>query len=85
MWFSNNGGRSIVGFIKRWSNDQKQARVKLIGSHIPCPICMSPNGLSVWEGERYLICQYCGAKYQKKQKYVRKRDTIINKETTKNL
>lgn len=74
-----------MGFIKRLSIEKKVERKNIIGNHIPCPICKKLDGLNTWEAERYLLCQYCGARYQKKQKYVRKRDglnnTIINKET----
>lgn len=71
-----------MGFIKRWNNDKKLARRIKIGEFIPCPIC-TKVGLATWEGERYMRCKFCGANYQKKQKYVRKRDTIINKDIVK--
>jgi len=63
-----------MGFIKRWSNEKKIARQNIIGAYIPCPICGRKDGLSTWEGERYLKCQHCGANYQKKQLYVKSRD-----------
>lgn len=67
--------RRIMGFIKRLSNKIKQMRQDIIGAFIPCPICKKLDGLSTWEGERYLKCQYCGATYQKKQKFIKNRDT----------
>lgn len=58
-----------MGKIERWSFENKKSREQCIGDYIPCPICLKPDGLSVWEGERALVCQHCGAKYQKKQFY----------------
>lgn len=58
-----------MGFVKRWTHDKKIERSNKIGNYIPCPICTRMDGLSTYEGERYLRCQYCGANYQKKQKY----------------
>ena len=67
-----------MGRINRWTFESKLARKQLIGNHIPCPICQKLDGLSTWEGERYLKCQCCGANYQKKQRYIKKRDGIKN-------
>lgn len=74
-----------MGFIKRLSTEKKVERKNIIGEYIPCPICKKLDGLSTWEGERYLKCQYCGANYQKKQKYVRNRDTVIKGNVTKQV
>jgi len=63
-----------LGKIERWTTDKKVERRDMIGAYIPCPICRKPDGLSTWEGERYMVCQHCGAKYQKKQKYIRNRE-----------
>ena len=63
-----------MGRINRWSYEQKVDRENKIGRFIPCPICRKNDGLATWEGERFLKCQHCGANYQKKQLYVRKRD-----------
>ena len=60
--------------IARWTKENKIKRRDAIGDYIACPICLKPDGLHTWEGERALICQYCGAKYQKKQKYIKSRD-----------
>ena len=60
-----------MGRIERWTFENKKLRRDTIGDHIPCPICFKPDGLAVWEGERYLLCSKCGAKYQKKQFYRR--------------
>ena len=68
-----------MGKITRLTTARKVARRELIGNYIPCPICKKLDGLSTWEAERYMVCQHCGAKYQKKQKYIRNRDKdIIN-------
>jgi Zn ribbon nucleic-acid-binding protein len=58
-----------MGKIERWSFEQKAKRRDEIGDYIPCPICKKLDGLSTWEGERYMVCQHCGAKFQKKQFY----------------
>lgn len=58
-----------MGKIERWTNEKKIERKNKIGSYIPCPICLKINGLSIWEGERFLKCQFCGADYKKKQFY----------------
>lgn len=60
-----------MGRINRWSFEQKSARRIKIGEYMPCPICQKKDGLSIWEGERYLLCRFCGAQYQKKQKYIK--------------
>ncbi len=57
--------------IKRWEFKDKVARSKLIGDYIPCPICKKKDGLSTWEGERNMTCRFCGAFYQKKQRYIK--------------
>lgn len=62
-----------MGKINRWTNENKQIRSNAIGAYIPCPYCLRKDGLSTWEGERYLKCQYCGANYQKKQRYIKNR------------
>lgn len=60
-----------MGRIERWSYEKKAERRSVIGDYIPCPICKKLDGLSTWEGERYMVCQHCGAKFQKKQFYRR--------------
>ncbi|KKL94856.1 hypothetical protein LCGC14_1860460 [marine sediment metagenome] len=62
-----------MGKIERWTYVQKAKRMEAIGGHIPCPVCLKPDGLSTWEGERNLKCQYCGARYDKKQRYIKNR------------
>lgn len=62
-----------MGRIERWEHDKKLERTIQIGEYIPCPICKKLDGLSTWEGERYLKCRHCGALYQKKQYYRRKK------------
>ncbi len=64
-----------MGFIKRWSKEKKIERQNIIGAYIKCPMCLRKDGLSTWEGERYLKCQHCGTNYQKKQKFVPNRDS----------
>jgi Zn ribbon nucleic-acid-binding protein len=62
-----------MGRIEQWSYEQKVARKQKIGDYIPCPICRKLDGLSTWEGERYMRCQHCGADYKKKQFYRKKK------------
>lgn len=62
-----------MGKIERWAHDKKLERKAKIGSHIPCPICLKIDGLSTFEGERHLKCQFCGSTYQKKQRYIKNR------------
>ena len=68
-------GRGLnMGKIEQWKLEKKVERQHIIGSYIACPICLKPDGLRTWEGERALICQHCGAKYKKMQKYIKSRD-----------
>ena len=61
-----------MGKIARWSKEKQQQRREIIGDHIPCPICFKQK-LSVIEGERRLVCTGCGARYDKKQRYIKNR------------
>jgi len=63
-----------MGKIERWTLEKKSARREVIGSYIPCPICLKSDGLNTWEGERNLMCQNCGARYKKMQRYIKNRD-----------
>jgi len=62
-----------MGKIERWTEEHKIKRYNTIGNYIPCPICLKPDGLNTWEGERSLECKHCGAKYKKMQRYIKNR------------